>query len=171
MTIPRVSLPRRVWVPRRIMPDCRRDLRRRRRRSKLAKKPVIIAGGGVLYSEATRGLARLRRRARHSGDGDAGGQERACRTAIRSTWARWALPVRRPQLRWRKQADVVMAVGSRLQDFTTGSWALFKNEGVEIVGLNAQLFDASKHRGPAAGGRCHRVGSKRSDAALRGWQR
>ena len=28
-----------------------------------------------------------------------------------------------------EQADVVLAVGSRLQDFTTGSWALFKAEG------------------------------------------
>ena len=29
-----------------------------------------------------------------------------------------------------EQADVVLAVGSRLQDFTTGSWALFKDDGV-----------------------------------------
>jgi 3D-(3,5/4)-trihydroxycyclohexane-1,2-dione acylhydrolase (decyclizing) len=39
----------------------------------------------------------------------------------------------------------VLAVGSRLQDFTTGSWALFKADGVKIVGLNAQVFDAGKH--------------------------
>jgi 3D-(3,5/4)-trihydroxycyclohexane-1,2-dione acylhydrolase (decyclizing) len=45
-----------------------------------------------------------------------------------------------------EQADVVLAVGSRLQDFTTGSWALFKADGVKIVGLNAQAFDAGKHR-------------------------
>jgi 3D-(3,5/4)-trihydroxycyclohexane-1,2-dione acylhydrolase (decyclizing) len=44
-----------------------------------------------------------------------------------------------------EQADVVLAVGSRLQDFTTGSWALFKADGVKIIGLNAQLFDAGKH--------------------------
>ena len=37
-----------------------------------------------------------------------------------------------------EQADVVLAVGSRLQDFTTGSWTLFKNEGARIVGLNVQ---------------------------------
>ena len=45
-----------------------------------------------------------------------------------------------------EQADVVLAVGSRLQDFTTGSWALFKAEGVRIIGLNTQAFDAGKHR-------------------------
>jgi 3D-(3,5/4)-trihydroxycyclohexane-1,2-dione acylhydrolase (decyclizing) len=32
-----------------------------------------------------------------------------------------------------------------MQDFTTGSWALFKNERMRIVGLNTQIFDAGKH--------------------------
>ena len=43
-------------------------------------------------------------------------------------------------------ADVVLAVGTRLQDFTTGSWALFKNDKKTIIGLNTQVFDATKHR-------------------------
>ena len=45
-----------------------------------------------------------------------------------------------------EEADVVLAVGTRLQDFTTGSWALFKNDGKTIIGLNVQPFDAGKHR-------------------------
>ena len=40
----------------------------------------------------------------------------------------------------------MLAVGTRLQDFTTGSWALFKNGGKTIIGLNVQPFDAGKHR-------------------------
>jgi 3D-(3,5/4)-trihydroxycyclohexane-1,2-dione acylhydrolase (decyclizing) len=44
-----------------------------------------------------------------------------------------------------EEADVVLAVGTRLQDFTTGSWALFKNPDRKIVGLNVQAFDAVKH--------------------------
>jgi 3D-(3,5/4)-trihydroxycyclohexane-1,2-dione acylhydrolase (decyclizing) len=44
-----------------------------------------------------------------------------------------------------EEADVVIAVGTRLQDFTTGSWALFKNPNRRIIGLNVQPFDASKH--------------------------
>jgi 3D-(3,5/4)-trihydroxycyclohexane-1,2-dione acylhydrolase (decyclizing) len=44
-----------------------------------------------------------------------------------------------------EEADVVLAVGTRLQDFTTGSWALFKNERARIIGLNVQPFDAGKH--------------------------
>ena len=44
------------------------------------------------------------------------------------------------------EADVVLAVGTRLQDFTTGSWTVFGNEDLRIVGLNAARFDAAKHR-------------------------
>ena len=43
------------------------------------------------------------------------------------------------------EADVVLAVGTRLQDFTTGSWALFRNPETTIIGLNVQSFDAEKH--------------------------
>ena len=43
------------------------------------------------------------------------------------------------------EADVVLAVGTRLQDFTTGSWTVFANEAVKLIGLNAATFDAVKH--------------------------
>jgi 3D-(3,5/4)-trihydroxycyclohexane-1,2-dione acylhydrolase (decyclizing) len=43
------------------------------------------------------------------------------------------------------EADVVLAVGTRLQDFTTGSWTVFRNEAVRFIGLNTAGFDAVKH--------------------------
>jgi 3D-(3,5/4)-trihydroxycyclohexane-1,2-dione acylhydrolase (decyclizing) len=49
-------------------------------------------------------------------------------------------------------ADVVIAVGTRLEDFTTGSWTVFKNESVRIVGVNVARFDATKHLGLAVVG-------------------
>ncbi len=68
-----------------------------------------------------------------------------------------------------EQADLVLAVGSRLQDFTTGSWALFKAEGVKIVGLNTQLFDAGKHRAlPLVADA--KVGLEALEARLGGWK-
>ena len=42
------------------------------------------------------------------------------------------------------QADVVLAVGTRLQDFTTASWTVF-NARARLVALNAARFDAVKH--------------------------
>ena len=45
-----------------------------------------------------------------------------------------------------QDADVIVAVGTRLQDFTTGSWALFQSSQKTFIGLNVQTFDATKHR-------------------------
>ncbi len=44
------------------------------------------------------------------------------------------------------EADVVLAVGSRMQDFTTGSWTIFKHPGRKIIALNVQGHDAAKRR-------------------------
>ena len=48
-------------------------------------------------------------------------------------------------------ADVIIAVGTRLQDFTTGSWTGF-SDGARIVALNVNRFDATKHRSVAVVG-------------------
>ena len=42
-------------------------------------------------------------------------------------------------------ADVVVAIGTRLQDFTTGSWSVFSPEA-RFISINAGRFDATKHR-------------------------
>jgi len=43
------------------------------------------------------------------------------------------------------EADVILAVGTRLSDFTTGSRALFQNPDLALLGLNVTPFDAAKH--------------------------
>ncbi len=134
----------RVWHPRRPQPDAR-ELKDAIAALKSAKKPVIIAGGGVLYSEAS---ATLRDFAARHGvpvmETNAGKSSlphddvlNMGSVGVTGSSASNLLA---------EQADVVLAVGSRLQDFTTGSWALFKAEGVKLIGLNTQLFDAAKHR-------------------------
>jgi len=50
------------------------------------------------------------------------------------------------------EADVVIAVGTRLQDFTTGSWTVFRNENLRMVGINVARFDAAKHQSIAVVG-------------------
>ena len=134
----------RVWTPRRPAPDTN-ELEAAAAAIKAAEKPVIIAGGGVLYSEAAE---RLRAFAERHGV-----------PVMETNAGKSSLPHDHPlnmgsvgvtgssaSNLLAEQADLVLAVGSRLQDFTTGSWALFKSEGVRIVGLNTQPFDAHKHR-------------------------
>jgi 3D-(3,5/4)-trihydroxycyclohexane-1,2-dione acylhydrolase (decyclizing) len=67
-----------------------------------------------------------------------------------------------------EEADVVLAIGTRLQDFTTGSWALFKNDSLKIIGLNVQPFDAHKHQAlPMVADA--KAGLDALNAALTGW--
>ena len=44
-----------------------------------------------------------------------------------------------------RTADLILAVGTRLQDFTTGSWSLFENPDMRLLTVNAAAFDATKH--------------------------
>jgi 3D-(3,5/4)-trihydroxycyclohexane-1,2-dione acylhydrolase (decyclizing) len=155
-----------VWTARRPEPD-RGELAAAAAILAAASKPVIIAGGGVLYSGATEALKTF---AETHGvpvtETQAGKSSlphdhplNMGSIGVTGTSAANALA---------EEADVVLAVGSRLQDFTTGSWALFKNERMRIVGLNTQVFDAGKHDGlPLVADA--RVGLDALSAALSGW--
>jgi 3D-(3,5/4)-trihydroxycyclohexane-1,2-dione acylhydrolase (decyclizing) len=66
------------------------------------------------------------------------------------------------------EADLVLAVGTRLQDFTTGSWTVF-GEGARLVALNVARFDATKHLAhPLVADALE--GLSELGAALAGWQ-
>jgi 3D-(3,5/4)-trihydroxycyclohexane-1,2-dione acylhydrolase (decyclizing) len=140
---PESFVAERVWYQRRPRPD-RQELAAAVAALKGAEKPLVIAGGGVLYSQASGELAKLVQ----------GAGIPACETQ----GGKSSLPDDHPlnmaavgvtgtsaANRLAEEADVVLAVGTRLQDFTTGSWALFKNSGKTIIGLNTQVFDAGKH--------------------------
>jgi 3D-(3,5/4)-trihydroxycyclohexane-1,2-dione acylhydrolase (decyclizing) len=133
-----------TWGMRRSRPD-ENELARAVSILRAAKKPVIIAGGGVLYSEASSTLA--------------GFAERHGIPVAETQAGKSSLPFLHPlnmgavgvtgtsaSKHLAEAADVILAVGTRLQDFTTGSWALFKNPGKTIIGLNTQVFDAAKHQ-------------------------
>jgi 3D-(3,5/4)-trihydroxycyclohexane-1,2-dione acylhydrolase (decyclizing) len=66
------------------------------------------------------------------------------------------------------QADVILSVGCRLQDFTTGSWTAFALDA-QIIGLNAARHDAGKHRSlPVVGDA--KLGLKALDEAISGYK-
>jgi 3D-(3,5/4)-trihydroxycyclohexane-1,2-dione acylhydrolase (decyclizing) len=134
---PKRFFARRVWRSRRPPPDAA-ALAEAARLLLAARAPLIIAGGGVLYSEAA--LADFA--ARHGipvGETQAG---------------KGSLPAHHPQNlggigvtgttaanRAAEAADVVLAVGTRLQDFTTGSRSLLRGR---LIGLNVVPFDAAR---------------------------
>ncbi|MGA8994699.1 MAG: 3D-(3,5/4)-trihydroxycyclohexane-1,2-dione acylhydrolase (decyclizing) [Nocardioidaceae bacterium] len=120
------------------------QLRRAARRIREATRPVIIAGGGVHYSRAETELARFAET--HgipvletvAGKSSLLSDHPAYAGPIGVTGAEAANDVAR-------EADLVLAVGTRLEDFTTGSWTAFDPDA-GIVTLNAARFDALKHR-------------------------
>jgi 3D-(3,5/4)-trihydroxycyclohexane-1,2-dione acylhydrolase (decyclizing) len=130
---------------RRPRPD-RRELDAAVAALRAARKPLIVAGGGVHYSLAETELARF-------------AEERgvpvvetvAGKSSLRFDHPCYVGPIgvtgSDQANRLAADADVVLAVGTRLQDFTTGSWTVFGNEDLRLIGLNAARFDATKHRG------------------------
>ncbi len=157
----------RVWTPRRIMPDAD-EFATAAAAIRQAERPVLIAGGGVLYSEASDSLAEFAEAhgipvmETQAGKGALHHDHPLNMGAVGVTGSSAANALA-------EQADLVIAVGTRLQDFTTGSWALFKDAGVRIVGLNVQPFDAMKHDAlPLVGDA--RAGLDALAAALQGWR-
>nr|WP_210331020.1 3D-(3,5/4)-trihydroxycyclohexane-1,2-dione acylhydrolase (decyclizing) [Microvirga terrestris] len=156
-----------IWTLRRIRPD-EAELAQAVDLIRNAKKPFIVTGGGVLYSGAERALAAfVERHGLSVGETQAGKsslphdhQANLGAVGVTGTGAANALA---------EDADVVIAVGTRLQDFTTGSWALFKNQNRRIIGLNVQAFDATKHNAlPLVADA--RVGLEELSRALGSWK-
>ena len=109
-----------------------------------AERPLIIAGGGIHYALAEEALAEfavdhgIPVAETQAGKG-ALAWDHTCNVGsigVTGTSAANTLAA---------EADVVLAVGTRLQDFTTGSRALFQDPNWQLIQLNVCSFDAWKH--------------------------
>jgi 3D-(3,5/4)-trihydroxycyclohexane-1,2-dione acylhydrolase (decyclizing) len=107
-----------------------------------SERPFLIAGGGVHYSEARLELAELSERfgvpvaETSAGKGALpGGQLSIGGLGVTGTRAANALA---------READLVVCVGTRLIDLTTGSHSLFQDPDVRFVGVNVVGRDAHK---------------------------
>ena len=111
-----------------------------------AKRPIVVAGGGVHYSGAEAAL-----QAFCDATGIPVGEAQA---------GKGSLPHGHPQLMGAigstgttaanalaREADVVIGIGTRYQDFTTASRTAFQDDGVRFVNINVAAFDAGKHSG------------------------
>jgi 3D-(3,5/4)-trihydroxycyclohexane-1,2-dione acylhydrolase (decyclizing) len=133
-----------------------------------ARAPLIVAGGGVLYSEASKALDDFSRTTgipvaeTQAGKGALAWDHPHMVGAIGVTGGAAANTLAR-------EADLVLAVGTRLQDFTSGSRALFGRDGVQLVQLNVAPHDATKH-GALALVADARVALDALGTRLRGWR-
>lgn len=134
---------------------------------KSAKRPLIISGGGVRYSLAEEKVAAFAE-ARGipltetiAGKGSVTHDHPAHAGPIGVVGSSSANALAR-------EADVVLAIGTRLQDFTTGSWTAFSHDA-EFVSINAARWDATKHRALAVVGDAREVVSE-LDEALGDWK-
>lgn len=133
----------RVWHQRRPRPD-EGELARVAEALKTAKRPVIVAGGGVHYSGAVKAFQAFVET--HNIP--------VAETQAGKSSLPWDHPMNlgpigvtggEPANDVCAEADLVLGVGTRFQDFTTGSWGLFANPARKIVSLNVGAYDAAKH--------------------------
>ena len=109
-----------------------------------AQRPMIIAGGGVQYSKATRELAAFAEAHQIPVVETIAGRANLEDThplnigPIGVTGSDSANAIA-------EKADVILAVGTRLQDFTTGSWTAFAHDA-RFISINVGRHDAGKHR-------------------------
>jgi 3D-(3,5/4)-trihydroxycyclohexane-1,2-dione acylhydrolase (decyclizing) len=133
-----------------------------------AERPLLIAGGGVHYSLATEELAAF--------------AERHGLPVVETVAGKSSLPWDHPLFAGpigvtgsssanalAAAADVVLAVGTRLQDFTTGSWSVFGDERLRLIALNAARHDVAKHLAVPLVADARR-GVQELDAALADWR-
>jgi 3D-(3,5/4)-trihydroxycyclohexane-1,2-dione acylhydrolase (decyclizing) len=132
-----------VWRFRRPQPD-QADLADAIAMIKAAKAPVIVAGGGVIYSGAEATLAAFA-----TAHGIPVVETQAGKSALDFDHALNFGPVGVTGATSANilcaAADLVIGVGTRFQDFTTGSWSLFKNPAKRMLSINVQGYDAAKH--------------------------
>ncbi|MEC7496244.1 MAG: 3D-(3,5/4)-trihydroxycyclohexane-1,2-dione acylhydrolase (decyclizing), partial [Pseudomonadota bacterium] len=130
----------RVWHMRRVSPDAA-ELSRAIEALRSARRPLVIAGGGVRYSGASRALTAFA-----EGTGMPVAATQAGKSSLVESHPMYvgSLGVTGASAAnsLAAKADVVLSVGSRLQDFTTGSNSLISGQ---VVALNVQPHDLVKH--------------------------
>ena len=140
---PEAFFEKRVWKA--LAPDASRsDAHALAQQVRAAKRPLIIAGGGVLYGKASDALASFVE--------DVGipcAETQAGKGALH-----WRNPLNLGAIgvtgstaanAAAAESDLVIGVGTRLQDFTTASRSLFSHPDRKLVQVNVNTMDAGKH--------------------------
>ncbi|HZA91191.1 MAG TPA: thiamine pyrophosphate-binding protein, partial [Gemmatimonadales bacterium] len=132
----------RVWRAARATPSVD-DLQRAADMISRAESPLLIAGGGVIYSDATTALSSFAEQLQipvaesQAGKGALPWDHEWCVGPIGTNGGLAANRIA-------QEADLVIAVGTRLGDFVTASHTAFQNPTVEFVSINVGSMDAHK---------------------------
>jgi len=109
-----------------------------------AKKPLIVVGGGVKYSEAGETVEKFCEEFKIPfGETQAG--KSGCKSSHPYCLGGIGVTGTSASNTIAKEADVVIAVGSRMSDFTTGSKRLYANPDVKFVTINNNKYHAYKN--------------------------
>ena len=115
---------------------------------KKSKNPIIISGGGVFYSDAMNELSEFAKKHNIPVTQTIMGY-----SSMKRDHSHFLGPIGglggKAANNIAKQTDLALAVGTKLADFTTGSWANFENPQFKLVTINTARFDANKHMADA----------------------
>ena len=111
---------------------------------KKSKNPIIISGGGVFYSDAMEELSTFA--VKHNIPVT---QTVMGYSSMKRDHSHFLGPIGglggKAANNFAKKTDLAIAIGTKLGDFTTGSWSNFENPNFSLVSINVARFDASKH--------------------------
>ena len=164
---PEVFFEEKIHEIRRIHPDPR-QIEKASEQIKKSKQPIIISGGGVLYSEAEKELSGFAKK--HNipvtptvmGIGCMDRDDPYYIGAIGCLGEGSSNSLS-------KETDMALAVGTKLGDFTTGSWSNFHNPDFQLVSINTSRFDVTKHRATPVISDA-KIGLKQLSDALGDWK-
>ena len=111
---------------------------------KNSKYPIIISGGGVFYSDAMEELSNFSIKHNIPVTQTVMGY-----STMKKDHSHFLGPIGglggKAANKFAQQTDLAIAVGTKLGDFTTGSWSNFENPKFSLVSINVSRFDANKH--------------------------
>ncbi len=111
---------------------------------KNSKNPIIISGGGVFYSDAMKELSSFAKKHNIPTTQTVMGYSTMKRDDPYFVGPIGGLGGKAAN-NLAKKTDLAIAVGTKLGDFTTGSWANFENPKFKLLSINVARFDANKH--------------------------
>ena len=141
---PSVFFEEQINVIRRINPD-QNQIREAAELIKTSKQPIIISGGGVLYSEAEKEISLFAKKHNIPVSQTGMGIGVMDKDDPYNIGPIGCIGVGSSN-NLSKDTDLAIAIGTKLSDFTTGSWTNFHNPDFKLVSINTTRFDVTKHK-------------------------